>query len=171
MKNNGPWLAALALAAAMPVAAAEWNAMRDLDRMTGDEKVLGVYALTIAEEPRPSVYDYIYGMLIILCDGAASFQLWSDAADRIIEGFMPPGTEDLIDIRVRFDNETVQELSAYTFGRTNLVFVSADMLSLAEGRRRLLIEVPSVEGDLYFDFDLGFTLHAAHRKHCGLKFD
>ena len=188
MKNNGPWIAALALAAAMPVAADAWIAITSHDRMTGENEVLGVYAQTRPEEPRPSGYGNIYGMLIFDCtEGAVFFQILDEFKNFEIEDrksttveFLPRGTGDWIEIRARFDNEPVQWLSAYTFGERNaLTFVSApelvgfngfDMLSLAEGRRRLLLEVPSVKGDLYFDFDLeggDDTLHEAYRKHCG----
>ncbi len=167
-------VAALALAAAMPVAAGAsthhfWLAFISFDRMTDEEKVLGVYALTSPEEPRPSVYADIHGMLMIHCaEGVNAFFYLVDSEGYPVQ-FLPHGTEDWIEIRVRFDNETVQELTAYTLvgERTSLVFVSEPyMLSLAEGRSRVLIEVPSVEGSLYFDFILT-GLHEAHRKTCG----
>ena len=166
MKNNGSWLAALAMVAAMPVAADDWTAMRLVDRMTDEEKVLGVYALTSPEEPRPSVYADIHGSLMIECrDRYALFQLID--TEGFVVDLLPPGMDH--EIRARFDNETVQELAAYTFGERSLLVFNPDpdMLSLAEGRRRVLIEVPSVKGHyLYFDFSLT-GLREAHRETCG----
>ena len=166
MKNNGPWLAALALAAAMPVAADDWIEWRSVDRMTGDEYVW-VYAYTHPEEPRPSVYAETEGILVIDCEDREVWFRLNDLEGFLIE-FLPHGTANWIEIPIQFDNETFQWLSAYTSGeRAILSFdLNFDLLSLAEGRRRLLIEVPSNKGDLYFDFNLT-GLHEAHRKHCG----
>ena len=172
MKNNGPWLAAFALAAAMPVAADDWTAWTSLDRLTGDETVAGVYAAARPDKPRPSLYADIEGLLIISClSGVAYFRL-SDSEGSIVE-FLPHGTANWIEIPIRFDNETVQELDTYTYGERTLLAIGntywetdTDMLSLAEGRRRLRIRVPSDKGPLYFDFGL-IGLHEAHRETCG----
>ena len=171
MKNNGPWLAALALAAAMPVAADDWTAWITLDRLTGDETVVGVYTAARPDEPRPSLYADIEGLLIISCDSGVAYFRLSDSEGSIVE-FLPHGTADWIEIPIRFDNETVQELDTYTYGERYLLAfgnTDTDMLSLAEGRRRLRIKVPSDKGFLYFDFGLtGFTgLHEAYRETCG----
>ncbi len=167
MKNNGSWLAALALAAAMPVAADDWSAWIVVDRFTGDEEMFAVYTVADPQKPRPSVYAGIVGSLNIHCSGGTAFFRLDDPEGYMVE-FLPHGTEDRIEISTRFDNETVQELSAYTSGgRAILSFDrNLDMLSLAEGRRRVLMEVPSVKGSLYFDFSLT-GLHEAHRENCG----
>ena len=190
MKNNGPWLAALALAAAMPVAADDWIAWRPIDRMTGEEEVFGVYAATRPEEPHPSVYADIEGLLIIECEvrdfviahelyagtviGSAYLRL-IDSEGSVVEFMMLPGPKDWYKIRARFDNETVLELPTFTVytnrrrgrqirKRTSPMF--PNMLLWAEGRHQVRLEVPSVEGDLYFDFSLT-GLHEAHRENCG----
>ena len=163
------WLAgaALALAAAMPVAADDWIAWITIDRFTGDEKMFAVYTDADPQEPSPSVYADIVGSLNIHCsDGTAFFRL-DDPEGYMVE-FLPHGTENWIEIPIQFDNETVERLSAYTSGgRAILSFdKNFDMLSLSEGRSRLLLEVPSVKGPLYFDFVLT-GLREAHREHCG----
>ena len=82
--------------------------------------------------------------------------------------FLPHGTARWIEIPIQFDNEPVQGVDAYTSGGRAILSFDKNfhMLSLAEGRRRLLVEVPSVKGPLYFDFGLT-GLHEAHREHCG----
>lgn len=149
MTTNGTWLAgaALATAVAMPVAADDWSAWVQVDRMTGEEEVFGVYTATRLDKPRPSVYADIEGDMIISCDDRTAWFRLSDSEGYLVE-FMPHGTEDWLEIPARFDSEKVQELTAYNFGeRSLLVFdMDPDMLSLAEGRRRVMMEVPSVKG-------------------------
>ena len=165
-KNNGHWLAALALAAAMPVAADDWTAWTHHDRLTDEVKVLGVFTATYPEDPLPKDSGYVstQGLLSLFCDSRLSVFTMRDSHGVDIEKFMPSGK--FLEIRSRFDNETVQELSAFTDGTVIGFYPEYDMLSLAEGRRRLRIEVPSIKGDLYFDFGLT-GLHEAYRETCG----
>ena len=171
MNNNGSWLAALtllALAAAMPVAADDWITFTKLDRMTGKEEVVGVYALTSPEEPRPSIFQNAEGQLLIACEDAHTIFTLADPDDhknKMITKFMPHGLEDWIEIRARFDDDPVQQLTAMRGERSWLGFdMDPYMVTMAESRR-LLLEVPSVAGDLYFDFGLT-GLHEAYRETC-----
>ncbi len=175
MKN---FLITAAIALATSTCAADaWSAWDWTDRMTGELEVRGAKsAVTRPDGYVPSRYEDIGGQLTIPCDGHAGFRfvdpegyvgpllLWSDEHDI-----------DVFEIRVRFDGEDVTPLTVYTYGRRSAYFLidpndnAVGLLSLAEGRSRVLIEVPATDDlghfDFYFDFDLAGA-HDAHREAC-----
>ena len=173
---------AIAVAASTSAASFEhvlaWELWVSEDRMTGEQEILGVKSFT--KKPLDSLarpYQDTEGQLLIYCGGEAGFRFLEPGRP----GYLRVGPEllegdthsyNVFPIRVRFDDEDVELLTVHTFGKTAAFFEinpehnKSDLFSLAQDHLKVLLEVPTSEGDIYFLFGL-VQLDQVYSKACG----
>ena len=159
-----------------PLAAqAEWIEHVFIDRMTGEKIYAAIVSpVVLADEPRPSLFDTVGGVLWVHCPEIVTFVF--GAMDQIDGPTFKIEFSDLDEVPVRVKaNHLVVELQAKNFERRVgyvLGFAGVDAFELRSfilNARKLLLEIPTVEyGNLYFSFDLAGTRNL-HDQVCGAE--
>lgn len=154
---------------------AQWKEYVRIDRITGEQIFAGIVSsATLADQPRPFLFNAARGMLLARCGQAVGF-IFATAGG--IDGPVYKiefSNLDELRIRARVDDQ-IAEFQAEN--RRNgdtpvLVFRGADndsLYSVIVNSGKLLLEIPTVEhGDLYFSFDLAGT-RKLHDRTCGTE--
>ena len=160
--------------ALIPLAAqAQWKETVSTDRITGETLWAGIQSTaTLADMPRPDLFSFIGGQIILMCERAVYFGL--GISGKALGDRVEFSDLDELRIRARVDDR-VAEFQAENWRNEDarmLVFRGAEndgLYSAIVNSGKLLLEIPTVEyGEIYFSFDLAGT-RKLHDRVCGTE--